>query len=43
MKKPRGKTKKKKKTPDRKLGSKNSELPSPEVKTLSLSLALSLR
>jgi hypothetical protein len=40
MKKPRGKTQKKK--PNRKLGSKNPELPSPEVKTLSLSLSLSL-
>lgn len=34
-----GKNQKRKK-PDRKLGSKNSELPSPEVKTLSLSLSL---
>jgi hypothetical protein len=41
MKQPRGKTKIKK-PPNRKLGSKNSEPPSPEVKTLSLSLSLSL-
>jgi hypothetical protein len=38
MKQPRGKTKIKK-PPNRKLGSKNSEPPSPEVKTLSLSLS----
>ncbi len=39
--KTQGKTPKKK-TPDRKLGSKNSELPSPEVKTLSLSLPVKI-